>query len=77
MSLNDSVLFIISLLFLAFYYILFNSDIFIDSTIAVYPNLVRALPDGRYAPELMGEMVILILIVTFYAATYLLLINLV
>lgn len=77
MSLNDTIIFIISLLFLAFYYILFNSDIFIDSTIAVYPNLVRPLPDGRYMPEFAGEIVILSLIVTFYTATYLLLINLI
>lgn len=77
MSLNDATLFIISLLFLSFYYILFNSDIFIDSTIGAYPGLVKALPDGRYVPMLSGEIVILILVVTFYAATYMLLINLI
>lgn len=77
LSLNDSVLFMISLMFLAFYYILFNSDVFIDSTIAAYPPLVKALPNGKYIPEFAGEIVIMILIITFYSATYLLLVNLI
>lgn len=77
MSLNDSVLFIVSLIFLGFYYMLFNSDIFIESVFSSYPQLSRLTSEGKYVPKLAGDLVLMTLIIMFYAATYLLLINLV
>lgn len=77
MSLNDSVLFVISLIFLGFYYMLFNSDIFIESVFSNYPQLSRLTSEGTYVPKLAGDLVLMILIIMFYAATYLLLINLI
>jgi hypothetical protein len=77
MSLNDSVLFIISLLFLGFYYMIFNSDIFVESVLSSYPSLAKLETNGSYTPEVIGSLVIMLLIIVFYAATYLLLINLI
>ena len=77
MSLNDSVLFIISLVFLGFYYMLFNSDIFIESALATYPGLAHLTSEGKYIPELTGNLIIMFLIIIFYAATYILIINLI
>lgn len=75
MSLNDGLLFAISLCFMGFYYMIFNSDIFIESVLSG-PNFTRMVSDGTYVTNLSGDIVIMILVIMFYAATYMLLINL-
>jgi hypothetical protein len=75
MSLNDGLLFAISLCFLGFYYMIFNSDIFIESALSG-PDFSRMILDGTYVTTLLGDIVIMIMMIMFYAATYMLLINL-
>lgn len=77
MSLNDTLLFILSLIFLGFYYVMFNSDIFIESVLSHYSNLTQMNTEGKHSLKFMGNLVIMILLVIFYAVTYLLIINLV
>lgn len=76
MSLNGAGLFLLSLVFLSFFYILFNSDVFVGSTLANFTNLATYRSDGVYTPTFEGELVILTLIIIFYTVVYLLLINL-
>ena len=77
MSLNGAGLFLLSLLVLAFFYIVFNSDIFIESTLSGFDSLAIYNASGGYTPTFMGELVILTLILTFYTTAYVLLLNLV
>lgn len=76
MSLNGAGLFLLSLLFLAIFYIIFNSDVFISSTLSGFPSLSVYSSDGHYKPTLGGELVILTLILVFYSVSYILLVNL-
>lgn len=76
MVLNDAIIFIISLLFMGFYYMIFNSDIFVETALAE-PFLSHLNSEGKRVADTAGHLVIMFLIILFYAATYLLLINLV
>jgi hypothetical protein len=76
MSLNGAGLFLLSLIFLSFFYILFNSDIFISSALSGFPSLVTYRSDGGYSPTFAGELLILTLVLVFYSVSYILIINL-
>lgn len=73
---NDLLLFIISIFALAFYYLIFNSDLFTNSVLSNFPSLVKTDNSGNLFPSLKGHIVILIFIILFHSFTYLLLINL-
>jgi hypothetical protein len=77
MSLNGAGLFLLSLLILSFFYITFNSDVFIESTLSGFDALSVYNANGGYTPTFAGELVILLLILTFYTTAYILLINLI
>ena len=76
MSLNGAGLFLLSLIFLAIFYIVFNSDVFIASTLSGFPSLSTYSSDGHYKPTLTGELIILSLVILFYSVSYILLVNL-
>ncbi len=76
MSLNGAGLFLLSLIFLSVFYVIFNSDVFIGSTLSGFSSLATYGSDGRYTPTLGGELIILTLIIVFYTVSYVLLINL-
>lgn len=69
--------FLLSLVALVIFCIIFYSDLFIDSVLVHFPELLknRGEYDGN-SPNIGGNLVIISLIVICYATVYLMLMNL-
>lgn len=68
---------LLAVLSLAIFYIIFNSDLFVESTLKHFPSTLSTDVYGECSPNIKGQLLIMILIILCFLIVYLLAINLI
>jgi hypothetical protein len=73
---KDLGLFIITIIFLVFFYAAFNSDVFQNSFLIHFKSLMQIDQNGNKTITTLGNIVTMVLVIICYVITYIIVLNL-